>query len=82
MEKKLYSVFDRTAETFEPPFVESTDGMAVRVMQTIVANNPNHPVAKFGEDFILYKIGEFNPTTGNLVQVKHRAIIELKEIGE
>jgi hypothetical protein len=82
MNKKLYSVYDRTGEIFEPPFVESTDGMAIRMIQTLVANNPQHPIARFGDDFILYKIGEYNPESGMITAVKHQPIMELKEVGE
>lgn len=82
MNKKLYSVYDRTGEIFEPPFVESTDGMAIRMIQTLVANNPQHPIARFGDDFILYKIGEYNPENGMITAVKHQPIMELREVGE
>jgi hypothetical protein len=82
MNKKLYSIYDRTGEIFEQPFMESTDGMAVRMIQTMVANNPQHPIARFGDDFILYKIGEFNPENGMITAVKHSPIIELKEVKE
>ena len=80
--KRLYSVYDRTGEIFEPPFMESTDGMAIRVLQTLVSNNPQLPIAKFGEDFILYRIGEYNQESGMITACKHQPVIELKQIGE
>lgn len=63
---KVYSVYDEKALVYGLPICFSTDGLALRAFADLVSN-PNSNVNKYPSDFKLYRIGEFNDTTGELI---------------
>jgi hypothetical protein len=80
--KGIYSVFDKKAGIYLNPFVETTNGTAVRVMQDLVANG-DHPFAKHAEDYQLVKLAEFGEHSGSVKPVEMEILINLdKLIGE
>ena len=42
MSKVYYAVSDRKAEMYSTPFLEITDGTAIRAVQDLVINNKDH----------------------------------------
>ncbi len=83
MKKVYYAVYDRKAELFSPPFLEITDGTAVRAVQDLVINNKDHAFAKHPADFSLHRLGEFDEITGVLTGTdKPEKIIEVETLGD
>jgi hypothetical protein len=64
MKKVYYAVYDRKAELFSAPFLEFKDGTAIRAIQDLVVNSPDHAFAKHSADFSLHKLGEFDDVSG------------------
>jgi hypothetical protein len=64
MKKVYYAVYDRKAELFSAPFLEIKDGTAIRAIQDLVVNSPDHAFAKHPLDFSLHKLGEFDDVSG------------------
>lgn len=63
MDKNLYTIYDKKSELYAPPFVELTDGTAIRVV-TDLLNNSNSPFAKYPSDYTLVKVGSYDELTG------------------
>lgn len=63
MDKNLYTIFDKKSEIYAAPFVELTDGTAIRVVSELLSNT-NSPFAKYPEDYTLVKIGSYDELTG------------------
>ena len=59
----LFSVYDQKAAAFLDPFVAPTIDFAIREFRTAV-NSPKHQFARYPEDYVLFKLGEFDPDTG------------------
>lgn len=57
----MYTIFDRVAEEAMPPFTAKTDGLAIRIFLDVLSKSP-HPK----NDFLLYRIGEWDPETHTL----------------
>lgn len=64
--KYLYSIFDKTTQLYEPPFVDINNGSALRRIQDLMMSNPQSPYAKFPNDFILMCVGTWNEETANV----------------
>lgn len=52
--KNLYSVYDKVAGIYNPPFVAENDETAIRAFNNAMTKNP------FSNDMALYKLGSFN----------------------
>ena len=59
MYQELYTVKDQKAETFYPPFVQQNEQVAIRTFSQLI-NDPNHPFGKNPEDYVLFKVGEYD----------------------
>lgn len=62
---QAYSIFDRKALQYHPPFYASTDGQAVRNFSDL-ANDPNTTVGRHPSDYVLYCVGCYNDANGFL----------------
>lgn len=65
MKLKVFSVYDSAAKAYIPPFFVAEVGLAIREFQGC-ACDPNHHFCKFGSDFTLFEIGEFDDSNGVL----------------
>lgn len=65
---RCYSVYDRKALQYFPPFHASADGAAVRSFSDL-ANDPNTNVGRHPGDFVLFFIGEYDDSKGAMVPV-------------
>jgi len=80
MDKNLYTIFDKKSEIYAPPFVELTDGTAVR-MVTDLLSTPNTPFAKYPTDYTLVRIGSYDELTGiPSSDIPPTTIMELSDI--
>lgn len=65
MQKNLYSVQDMKVDSFFVPFVAQHDAEATRMLKMSLREDSmmtQHP-----EDFRLFKLGEFNTETGEVI---------------
>lgn len=62
----VYSVRDLKAAAFAPPFFLGRDEVALRTFSDAL-KDPSHPMAAHPEDYHLYRLGEFDDSTGVLV---------------
>lgn len=78
MKKPMFAVFDNVAKMYLTPFLETTDGTAVRAIQD--AMKGDHPFAKHPQDFTLTRLGMYDEELGDLNQESKADIIELKQL--
>lgn len=62
MKMKMFSVYDSKAESFITPWFQPTHGLAERIF-TDEVNNPKSSMNHHPEDFTLFYLGEYDPTT-------------------
>ncbi|UDN67649.1 nonstructural protein [robinz microvirus RP_82] len=63
-----YSLYDRKTISYGVPFFALTDGSAVRSLADLSADT-NSIVAQHPGDFVLFLVGRFAHTTGELLPV-------------
>lgn len=63
--KKMFAIYDAKAEAYMVPFFCDTVGLAIRQMEDVVSN-PELSVSKYPEDFTLFEIGSYDPSTGTI----------------
>lgn len=78
--KGMYSVYDIKSKSYAPPFLELTDGTAIRAISDIIANNPSHPFARYSEDFRLVRIGFFEEESAKVDNDKFGEVIKLDQL--
>lgn len=78
--KYLYSIFDKTTELYEPPFVDINNGSALRRIQDLMTSNPNSPYSKFPHDFSLTCVGLWNEQSGHIYADEVETIQPLEKI--
>lgn len=61
--RKIFSVYDSKAEAFLQPFFADTEGIALRSF-TASALAEEHNFFRFAEDYTLFRLGEFDDSTG------------------
>lgn len=62
---KAYSIYDRKALQYHPPFFASTDGSATRSFGDLV-NDTRTTIGSHPNDFVLYLVGEYDDQKGAL----------------
>jgi hypothetical protein len=77
---KMYSLFDKKSDLFANPFVEKTDGTAVRAITDLIRQQPTGPFAQYSQDYTLYKIGEFDERSGLVSSLAAEKVIELSTL--
>lgn len=60
---QAFSVFDKAVNAFMPPFFARSTGEAMRSFEEL-ANDATTNVSKHPSDFVLFRIGEFNDSSG------------------
>lgn len=60
---RIYSIFDLKSEEFSPPFFQKNDRLAMRTISE-TAKGPQSLLNSYPEDFMLYRIGEFDQSSG------------------
>lgn len=66
MKLRIYSIFDLKAEEFSPPFFQKNDRLAMRTV-TESAQGPTSMLQNYPDDFILYRLGDFDNETGVII---------------
>ncbi len=62
---RIYTVLDLKAEQYSNPVFCRTDGEARRQF-SVIATDETTEIGRHPEDFMLYRIGTFDPETGNI----------------
>ncbi|WNK14451.1 MAG: nonstructural protein [Microvirus sp.] len=65
MKLNAYSVYDRKALQYHPPFFASTDGAAVRMLQDLVSD-PASSISRHAGDYVLFRCGQYDDSNGSL----------------
>lgn len=63
-----YSVYDRKALSYYAPFFAVADGAALRSFMDL-ANDPQTNVGRHPGDYVLYRVGGFDDSSGLLLPV-------------
>lgn len=63
-----YSVYDRKGLIYNVPFFAISDGAAVRSFSDLV-NDRNTTVGRHPLDFVLFRVGSFDDSTGMLIPI-------------
>lgn len=80
MEKQMFTVYDNVSKTYSPPFVEVNNGTAMRGMMDMMQQQPQHPFAKFPDNYQLVNIGTWDDEQGIMTFDKHTIVAELVAI--
>lgn len=59
MQTKLFTVYDKKAEAYLPPFNMQSTGQAMRTFEDTV-NDEDHAFNKHPEDYALFELGTFD----------------------
>lgn len=77
---RIYSIFDLKSEEFSPPFFTKNDRLAMRTVSESAKGNASL-LSTYPEDFMLYRIGEFDPSTGMITcDNRPHLIMSLKDL--
>lgn len=68
MKLKAYAFRDVKAESFDAPMFLPSDVAAQRITMDIL-QHPSSPIAKYPDDFLLYRIGDFDTDTAVMTSV-------------
>lgn len=68
MKLRCYSIYDRKALQYHPPFFASTDGSALRSVTDLVTDT-NTSVGRHPGDYVLFYVGEYDDQVGAMIPV-------------
>ena len=79
--KNIYSIYDKVSEIYAPPFIELTDGTAIRAC-TDLLQRPELPFGKYPKDYHLARIGRWVETEGFVSPTETTTIIEFEVLAD
>ncbi|AXQ66142.1 MAG: nonstructural protein [Microviridae sp.] len=79
MDKNLYSIYDKISQIYAPPFVEITDGTAIRAC-TDLLQRQDLPFGKYPKDYHLVRIGKWEETEAHATPTTNTIIIEFETL--
>ena len=74
---QVFSIYDKRAETFMPPFYQRNANSAIRVIADTIKADANTTIARYPEDFCLYSLAEFDEFSGAFLEISRLKIVEL-----
>lgn len=81
MIQKMYTVYDRKAETHLPPFCMPTRAAAIRAF--VSSKSGDTDLAKYPDDFMLVEHGDWDSATGEFKRVSgEKWILMLGDIAD
>ncbi|QCQ84574.1 nonstructural protein [Blackfly microvirus SF02] len=75
----VYSVHDKAAGAFLPPFFQRAKGEAIRAFEAAV-KDPAHQFHQHATDYVMYELGSFDDQTGLLDTAEPLRVISGIEI--
>ena len=79
--KNIYSIYDKVSEIYAPPFIELTDGTAIRAC-TDLLQRPELPFGKYPKDYHLARIGRWVEAEGFVSPTEMTTIIEFEVLSD
>ena len=79
--KNIYSIYDKVSEIYAPPFIELTDGTAIRAC-TDLLQRPELPFGKYPKDYHLARIGKWVEIDGFVSPTETTIIIEFEVLSD
>ena len=80
---RLVCMFDKKAETFTAPICTPGIGQLARAIgESVNASDKSETFAKHPGDFQLFDVGSFDETTGRLIPIVPKLILELSSLVE
>ena len=67
MKKYVYTVFDKVAQIYHNPWIESSDATAARFFK-LACSDSSTLYGTCPADFVLYRVGSFDDVSGLLSQ--------------
>lgn len=64
-----YSIYDRKALHYHPPFYSHTDAAAARSFADL-ANDPQTNIGRHPSDYVLYCVGQYDDAKGTLLPIQ------------
>lgn len=74
----LCATYDKVANVFSEPFTAVNEAVAIRSIKTAALKNPT--VALNSKDYVLYKIADYDETNGDIANIKHVQLAELRDL--
>lgn len=72
----IVSVFDRAAQAYAQPVFVAATGLAIRSFgDEINRRSPDNQLSQHPEDFELYVLGSFDPTSGSITPHPQPALL-------
>lgn len=75
MNYHAFTIYDRKALTYSPPFFAVADGAAVRMFQDL-AGDTGTQVGRHPGDFVLFRCGTFDDSNGGLQPIVLQHIVD------
>lgn len=75
----VYSIYDKKASAFYLPFFLANNFMAERAFQNQVADKETL-IGKNPEDFVLYRLAEFDENTGSFDDIQPVVLMKGEEV--
>lgn len=69
MKLKLMAIYDSAAKAFHAPFAVASTAIALRQLVRVMEEQPNHDFSKFGDQYVLFELGEWDNETGALTDL-------------
>lgn len=79
MDKNLYSIYDKKSSIYAPPFVEITDGTAIRACMDLLQRS-ELPFGKYPKDYQLVKIGMWDESDGHASPIENELIMQFETL--
>jgi len=73
---QLFCLYDQGARFFGAPMMTQNESMLRRGLEALLQDNPNLPIFQYSDDFIVYKIGEYDQESGEISPMIPAARIE------
>jgi len=75
MKVQCYAIFDQCSGIYEKPFFSTADAVVVREFRDIVEMD-DHPIANHPEHYSLWRLGNFDNTTGKMLNEDNECLIQ------
>jgi len=79
--KNIYSIYDKVSEIYAPPFIELTDGTAIRAC-TDLLQRPELPFGKYPKDYHLARNCKWVEIDGFVSPTETTIIIEFEVLSD
>ena len=79
MKYNAYAIFDKGVQAYMRPFFMQADGQAMRLFGDMSVD-AEHDIGKHPEDYSLFRIGEYDESSGELIKCEPRCLARAHEL--